>query len=106
MFIPVNKPHMLPILFSEEDMIYKYFLYKFYSPFKNKLLISSLLLSKGGRNSELKEKTYLVFCKRNVFYLSIFLISLTSEEDFRWCSGIPRARGMVEIKAKDQQRVK
>ena len=29
----------------------------------------------------------------DTIYLSIFLYILTSEEDFRWCSGIPRAEG-------------
>ena len=33
--------------------------------------------------------------------LSIFFYTLTSEEDVRWCSGIPSAEGVVvEIKAK------
>lgn len=51
----------------------------FYSPFKNTSLILSLQLSKGGQKWELKDKSYLTFCKQNVFYLCIFINVLTSE---------------------------
>ena len=45
---------------------------------------------------ELNENRIFAFCTG---YLSIFIYILASIDDFRWCSGIPKAEG-VEMKEK------